>query len=568
MKLPKPSLEAALLCLGGCGLLFLSPPSIHLRFLSPVDNAYLWQRAGVVAALLFGYGSALVGLGIWSQILAASGTSLSAQVRRHAADVSLLLRYVLFDAVRRAFRSDRDIGWVLMALCLGIAVRAYFLSQPMRYDESNTFLRFVNGDVSLLFFYPFPNNHVLHTILVKLSTVVFGAHPSTIRFPAFLAGIASIPLMFCLVRVLLREKSATFATVATAVFPYLILYSTTARGYSLVVFFTLALIFIGALTASKPSMAASIVLSVIAALGMLTIPIMTFPVAGVYLWLTCLFFINGNKFPRILREFVIPCAIMTIGLTAVFYTPVMLVSKGLDPVLANEYVAAQSSEMFFSRLYPHLARTFSDFFRDVPAPILFAFLALMTIGAYSAARRRDWPLLLLLPSALVACAVLFLSKHAIPYPRTWIFLLPLMLILANAGFVHCVETFSHGIQKRFHRGVVLAGACYGVWLMATNAIVQYPDTGAFPDASRIARYLKPLMKEGDKVQASIPADYPLYFYLWYYDLRDFRGEADPDETEFFVVQKSNYTFEKEVVEPVVKLVSVADAAVYQNIPHD
>jgi hypothetical protein len=192
----------------------------------------------------------------------------------------------------------------------------------------------------------------------------------------------------------------------------------------------------------------------------------------------------------------------------------------------------------------------------------------MAIGAYSAARRRDWPLLLLLPSALVACAVLFLCKQAIPYPRTWIFLLPLMLILANAGFAHCVETFSHGIQKRLHRDFVLAGACYGVWLIATNAIVQYPDTGTFPDALRIVRYLKPLMKDGDKVQASIPADYPLYFYLWYYDLRDFRGEADPDETEFFVVQKSNYTFEKEINEPVVKLVAVADAAVYRNVPDD
>ena len=568
MKLPKPSLEAALLCLSGCGLLFLSPPGIHLRFLSPIDNAYLWQRAGVLAALLFGYGSALVALAIWSQVLCSSGTSLGAQICRYAGDVCVLIRNVLFDAVRRAFRSGGDVAWLAVVLCLGVAVRAYFLSQPMRYDESNTFLHFVNGDISLLFFYPFPNNHVLHTILVKLSTWVFGAHPSTIRFPAFFAGIASIPLMFCLARALFRESSAAFATVAMAIFPYLILYSTMARGYTLVVFFTLTLIFVGALTAEKPSIAASAVLSVIAALGLLTIPSMAFAVAGVYLWLTCLLLINGNKLPRILREFVIPCAIMTVALTAVFYTPVILVSKGLDTLLANEYVAAQPSEVFFRQLYPHLALTLSDFFRDVPSPVLVVFLALMAIGAYSAAQRSDWAVLLLLPSALAACAFLLLFKHAIPYPRTWIFLLPLMLILADGGWAHCVETLSHGIQKRLHRGIVFAGACYGVWLISANAIVQYPDTGTFPDAARIVRYLKPLMKEGDKVRASIPADYPLYFYLWYYNLRGFRGEAEPDQTEFFVVQKSNYRFESKIDEPVVKLVAVADAAVYRNVPED
>ena len=159
-------------------------------------------------------------------------------------------------------------------------------------------------------------------------------------------------------------------------------------------------------------------------------------------------------------------------------------------------------------------------------------------------------------------------KHAIPFPRTWIFLIPVALILANAGWAHCVETLSDKTQRRFNRGIVFGGACYAVFLISTNAIVKYPDTGTFPEATRIAGYLKPLLEDGDKVHARVPADYPTYFYLWYYGASDFMADEDDsdDRTKFVVVQKSNYLRENMVAEPVVKLIDLADAAVFQSAP--
>jgi hypothetical protein len=558
-------LEAALFWLFGCGLLLLSTPGVHLRLLDPLENAYLWQRASVLADLLLVYGAFLIILGIWSQVLAQRGTSLSAETSRHFADIRLLVRDDLLKAVRRALVSPRQVRWLLAVICLGVAVRGYFLVQPMRYDEANTFLTFVNGDFTRMFSYTFPNNHVLHTILVRLVTSMLGAHPSTIRLPAFVAGVIAIPMVFCLGRVLLRQRTAAFATIAVAVFPYLILYSTNARGYTLIVFFTLMLMFVALRTAAAPSKASSALLSAIAALGLLTVPTMAFPIAGVYLWLTCLLLLNGNPARYVLRDFVIPCALLTVVFTAVFYTPVILVSNGVDPLLANDYVAAQGSEEFFRRLPAHLSSTFEDFSRDVPGPILFAWAVLMAFGVYSALKRRDWPILLLVPSVLAAGAVLLLLKHAIPHPRTWIFLLPVALILADAGWSHCLAGFPRRLQWRIHRGFIFAAACYAVWLISTNAIAHYPDTGAFPDAPAVARHLKPIMKDGDKVHAAIPADYPLYFYLWYDDVRDFRGEATQEEATYVVVQKDNYEFEPPVEQAVIKLFEVADAAVYQVV---
>lgn len=544
----------------------LGASGAYVQLLHPSENAYLWQRTDVLRALLIAYGAALLGLAIWIHVLTRRGRPLGTVLSRHFAEVRWLLRQAFFVISWRAVIAPRQLRVLLIVLCLGVVVRGYFLSQPMRYDEANTFLNFVNGNLLQLFFYPFPNNHVLHTIFVKLSTAVLGASPQTIRLPAFLAGIVLIPLVFCVGRALLRGRSAAFAALALAVCPYLILYSTNARGYTLMIFFTLLLVLVGVAAAAAPSKAAAIVLSALAALGFLTVPSMAFPVAGVYLWLTCLWFMRGNTIRDILRNFVVPVALLTVAFTAILYTPVIFVSKGIDALVDNRYVAARPSDLFFHQLPRHLGQTLVDFSRDIPGPLLFACAALMLVGFYRAIRRRDWPMLLLLPAALVGSAVLLLFKHAIPFPRTWIFLLPLSLILANAGWVYLLDKFSVGVRLRVHRGFVFAGVCYAVWLMATNAIARYPDTGAFPEAAEVARYLRPIMNEGDKVRAAIPADYPLYFYLWYYDARDYRGEPAADEAEFVIVQKNNYDFETPIDTPMVKLADMGEAAVYQAAP--
>jgi len=575
MRFPSSTLESTLFFFTGCSLLLLSVPEIHLSLLNPIDSAYLWERSSVLPALLIAYGVALVVLSFWSGYLASRGTGLVGEIVRHMSNAHALIRDDLLPALRRPFEPRWAAGGLLLVLCLGIAVRGYFLAQPLRYDEAYTFLKFVNGHVLRLFDYPYPNNHVLHTIFVKFSTMIWGSHPWSIRLPAFIAGIASIPLMFCLSRTLLRERSGTFAAVAISVFPYLVLYSVLARGYSTVVFLTLALIWVAARTAQSPSIAASAILSIIAAFGLLTIPSTAFAVAGVYLWYGCLLLINGNKVNRVINHFAAPCAVMTAGFAAVLYTPVIFVSKGIGPLLDNDYVKAQPTAEFLSEIYPHAAATLADFSRDIPGPILISFVALMVIGTYGAAKKCDWPVLLLLPAVFTASAILFFVKHAIPFPRTWIFLIPVAILLANAGWVYCLEGLPGKIQRSMNRGTILAGGVYALSLILSNAIAKYPDTGTFPEAPRIAGYLKALMKEGDEVYASVPADYPTYFYLWYNGLSDFRvkEDNDGDQTKYFIVQKGGYLepnpIEDRIEAPVERLIDLSDAAVFRIKPaHD
>ena len=113
----------------------------------------------------------------------------------------------------------------------------------MRVDEAATYLFYVRkpplyGLVS----YTLPNNHVFHTLLVSVSTFVFGNHPWAIRMPAFLAGVAMIPLAFAAGRRIHGDAAGLITAAFVASSSVLIEYSTNARGYTIV-----AAIFLGLL---------------------------------------------------------------------------------------------------------------------------------------------------------------------------------------------------------------------------------------------------------------------------------------------------------------------------------
>ena len=117
---------------------------------------------------------------------------------------------------------------------IGLSLRIFHLDQPIRLDKSATFLNYVNKGWGQVFNYTAPNNHVLNTILIKLTTTLWGGHPFVIRLPALLFGTASIPLIYFVCKKL--GGGGYLAALIIAVHPYCILFSTNARGYSAIVF--------------------------------------------------------------------------------------------------------------------------------------------------------------------------------------------------------------------------------------------------------------------------------------------------------------------------------------------
>src|SRR5437016_4651682 len=132
----------------------------------------------------------------------------------------------------------------LMAIVVaGIAVRLGFLSRPMQLDEAYTYNEYASKPLlDGLSWYTLPNNHLLNTFLVHVSTATFGNERWAVRLPTFAAGVLLIPATFAMVARLCGRPPALLAAALVAASEPLIDYSINARGYTLVALLTVLLV--------------------------------------------------------------------------------------------------------------------------------------------------------------------------------------------------------------------------------------------------------------------------------------------------------------------------------------
>lgn len=457
--------------------------------------------------------------------------------------------------------------WLAAVFGIGLILRLHFLSQPMRYDESFSFLAFADHSWKEVFYYPLPNNHVFHTLLVRVTTLLFGSHPIVIRLPAFLAGLFAIPMAFTVCRQLSPGKqSGIIAAMAMSVFPYLVLYSTMARGYSLIVLLLLALIWGGVKLAAEPNIKHCMVLGLIAAIGMFTIPSMLFAVVGVYLWVALLIFCRTGSILITIRHFLLPCGGMTMVMTVLFYLPVVAVTGGITPIVANRFVAGLSFDNFLSRLGPHLLTTMRDFSRNVPSVLLLGGGILILAGFATAVKRRLLPALLLLPCLIIGSIAVLFAKHSIPFARTWIFFLPAVFIIMDIGLM----TIGTSLRLKYQQVLVLAAmlltAVAAGTLIRNDTITAYTDTGHFPEAEQVVISLEPILKTNDKVKVYLPADMPVYYYMRRHGVPNHfqSNKRISAAKDYFIVKKSQYSIEDMTPKKVTRLFDFEDAAVFRS----
>jgi len=103
--------------------------------------------------------------------------------------------------------------------------------QSITLDESDTYFWFVaNSEI----FYPFPNNHVLNSLLMWITTHAFGVSSLTARMPALLGAIVYIATCYFLCRTITDRFSLQFPLFICLVFnPFTLDFMVAARGYSL-----------------------------------------------------------------------------------------------------------------------------------------------------------------------------------------------------------------------------------------------------------------------------------------------------------------------------------------------
>ncbi len=155
--------------------------------------------------------------------------------------VSVLLAFAAFAldrATRGEERSTRDariLPWspLVGILAVALGLRLIGLGSELWYDEVVTLTEFVRLPArELLTTYTVQNNHILYSLLARLSVAALGETPLALRLPAALFGVASVAAVFLFGRRLASDREALLATALVAVSYHHVWFSQNARGYT------------------------------------------------------------------------------------------------------------------------------------------------------------------------------------------------------------------------------------------------------------------------------------------------------------------------------------------------
>lgn len=436
----------------------------------------------------------------WAGYAASSVTSFTGEVYAEA---------------RSALRSESRAHLSVLAsvLLIGFALRMLYLFQPMRYDEAYTFTHFASTPIYLAVSnFSSTNNHLFNTVLMKVSYLLLGNQVWVLRLPAFLAGWLLIPATYVVTRAFFNRNSALVAAALVASSSFLILFSTNARGYTLMSLFFLLLLALAPYCLRSNSPGPWILFSVVTALGFYSLPTMLYGFAMIAGWmfLTVCLESGAERIARMKR--LVLASMGGAVLTVLLYSPVILV-WGTN--MRNTDVLPQAWDRFVAEV-PAAAlsawRQWSVAVPDWMMALLAGGFAVAVVGSARVSRFRV-PLVV---SFLWILPVL-LVQRVVPYDRVWIFLLPFYFIVVSAGLELLWRRLApSGVPLRREvvgiLGLVLAlGLGWNV--VATQSVYYADDTGSLRDGESIAAWMKDNLRQRDIVLAVVPADGPLEYYL-------------------------------------------------------
>jgi len=139
-------------------------------------------------------------------------------------------------------KSGKNYFWILfpILLILSFGLRIFRINQGLWYDEIITLTKFVrlpwNQIITSL---PLPNNHILYSLLAKISVNIFGESEWSVRLPSLVIGGFTPAIAYLVLRRRVNEFSAFLTGLFLALSCWPVWFSQDARGYSGQILFTL-----------------------------------------------------------------------------------------------------------------------------------------------------------------------------------------------------------------------------------------------------------------------------------------------------------------------------------------
>lgn len=418
-------------------------------------------------------------------------------------------------------------------LVVAVALRVAFLDVPLRYDEATTYNNFVSKPLYVgLAHYPLPNNHLLHTFLAKVSVTTLGSAPWAIRMPALLAGLALVPATFALARVMYGRAAALFAAALVASSSTLVEYSTNARGYTLVALLTVVAFLAATRVLENDSIGGWAVIVVAGALGLYAVPVMLYPLGGLFTWLLASRLVARAPLRPFLGQLGV-CAAAIGALTFLLYAPVFAAS-GIRSVTSNDFVEPKSWGAFFDRVPGHVQDTLEIWVRDLPLVVVGALAIGLVVSLLLTPRLSRYRVPPLLAVAVWIVPIVVVQR-VVPFTRVWLFMVPLA--------VTTVAGLYGWLLARAPRATSVTAACAAVlavsaaWaVVEADSVRESRETGALLDAPRVASFLASSVEPGDRVLAT-GSDAILEYYLRKEDIdpQPLLYNSEPRTRTFLVV---------------------------------
>jgi len=347
-----------------------------------------------------------------------------------------------------------------------------------------------------------------------------GGQPWVLRLPAFLAGVLMIPAMYITARRFFSSGQALAAAALIAVTPSFINYSVNARGYTLIFLFALLLTnFAGILVAyqSKPAL---IAFGLTTVLGLYTIPIFLYPMAGISLWVVMTYLVTKESWQIKLRrlEIFIGVCLLSGLLTLLLYSPVIIFGSGLASLTSNEIVKPLTWSTFVENLDPRIIKAWKKWMIGVgsAAENLLSGGFLISLLLYRKVSNQKLPMQVFL---VLGAALLVLLQRVTPLPRIWLYLEVFYLMFVAAGWVWLVELIFNRFIDPAHTQKILSVAILLIFIGAfTNTLIARRQNPVFQDRDLLpeayaANYLAEHLTPKDTIVATGPVDIQTAYYL-------------------------------------------------------
>ena len=416
------------------------------------------------------------------------------------------IRRLIHELGKRTSASHKR--FVIFLILVGVALRASLLLRPITYDEAFAYVEFATQPLGkLLSDYRDPANQLLHTLLTKFSTGLFGVGRVQLRLPAFVAGVLVMPLFYIFVRAMFNRYIALMALALVAASGPLVEYSALARGFSMGWLCFVTALVLGRHMIKENNAVSAVAIGVVCALGMWAVPTMAYAALLIYWWM--LFSLTAqyeNTVQKRIMTWLLSLVVFVV-VTGLVYMPVIL-EHGFDQLLHHRTVAEQG--WYYFKLH-HQDRAFDLWAYLIDSSSVWIAVPGIIGMLYAAFISSKFRFLAF--AMLLGAMPLVFVQTIIGPPQVWLYALFIFHLSTAIAVFYLLKFLQEKLFTRLgKRTRTAASALVLLVLFASLGMpMAWERSSGMPEARTCVAYAVRELTTGDKLFVQHPWDWPVKF---------------------------------------------------------